>query len=113
MPPAVGQIVPLTDCLLASEQANEARERIVDWCWLQSLTVYDRRANSGVLRNLVVREGRRTGQIQARLVTARGATIDRDSLVAAAGRLDGMLWTRQSGRGGNDDGRGDRAAGGI
>ena len=34
------------------------------------MPAYDRRAGSGVLRNLVVREGRRTGQIQTRLVTS-------------------------------------------
>ena len=32
---------------------------------------YDRRTQEGVLRNLVVREGRRTGELQVRLVTSR------------------------------------------
>lgn len=90
------EIVPLTDCKLASEPANAARERIVAWCREQGLTVYDRRSGEGVLRNLVVREGRRTGQVQARLVTSEKAQLDRDSLVAAAAPLDGLLWTRQS-----------------
>ena len=35
----------------------------------ESIPAYDRRAREGVLRNLVVREGWRTGQIQTRLVT--------------------------------------------
>src|SRR5262249_31794377 len=35
-----------------------------------AVPAYDRRSRQGVLRNLVVREGRRTGQIQTRLVTA-------------------------------------------
>jgi 23S rRNA (uracil1939-C5)-methyltransferase len=90
------EIVPLTDCRLASEPANAVRERIVAWCQQQNLSVYDRRANTGVLRNLVVREGRRTGAIQARLVTAAGATLDTESLITAAGELDGLLWTQQS-----------------
>ena len=38
----------------------------------EGLTAYDSRAETGVLRNLVVREGRRTGQIQTRLVTSAG-----------------------------------------
>ena len=88
------EIVPITDCLLASQPANAARERIVAWCRDQGLTAYDRRTGEGLLRNLVVREGRRTHAIQARLITSAG-TIDRDSLVAAAGDgLDGLLWTR-------------------
>jgi 23S rRNA (uracil1939-C5)-methyltransferase len=87
------EIVPITDCLLASEPANAARERVVGWCREQGLAAYDRRSGTGTLRNLVVREGRRTGALQVRLVTSP-ATLDRASLVAAAGALDGLLWTQ-------------------
>ncbi len=89
------EIVPLTDCQLASEPANAARERIVGWCREQGLSAYDRRSNAGALRNLVVREGRRTGAIQARLVTSAEVKLESESLIAAAGPLDGLLWTRQ------------------
>ena len=89
------EIVGIEDCLLASEAANAARERIVAWCREQGLSAYDRRSGEGMLRNLVVREGRRTGAIQVRLVTAEGR-IDRASLAAAGEGLDGLLWTRQS-----------------
>jgi 23S rRNA (uracil1939-C5)-methyltransferase len=90
------EIVPLSDCLLASEPANAVRERIVQWCREQGLTAYDRRTNAGFLRNLVVREGRRTGAIQARLVTSDDTDgLDRESLVAAAASgVSGLLWTR-------------------
>jgi 23S rRNA (uracil1939-C5)-methyltransferase len=87
------EIVPIEDCLLASEPANAARERIVAWCREQGLTAYDRRTHEGLLRNLVVREGRRTGALQVRLVTGPGR-LDRDSLIAAGDGLDGLLWTR-------------------
>jgi 23S rRNA (uracil1939-C5)-methyltransferase len=62
-------IVPVEDCLLASEHGNAARNAVLDWARRESVPAYDRRARRGVLRNLVVREGRRTGQIQTRLVT--------------------------------------------
>jgi 23S rRNA (uracil1939-C5)-methyltransferase len=90
------EIVALSDCLLASEPANAVRERIVQWCREQGLTAYDRRTNVGFLRNLVVREGRRTGALQARLVTSDDADgLDREALVAAvASGLEGLLWTR-------------------
>ncbi len=88
------EIVGLSDCRLASHRANEARERIVRWCREQRLTVYDRPTGEGLLRNLVVREGRRTDALQVRLVTAPGA-LDRDSLALAGAGLDGVLWTRQ------------------
>jgi 23S rRNA (uracil1939-C5)-methyltransferase len=87
------EIVEIDDCLLASESANAARERIVEWCRSQDLTAYDRRTGQGRLRNLVVREGRRTGQLQARLVTTPGE-LDGESLAGAAEPLDGLLWTQ-------------------
>jgi 23S rRNA (uracil1939-C5)-methyltransferase len=62
-------IVGVEDCLLASERGNAARNEVRDWARLESIPAYDRRARRGVLRNLVVREGRRTGQLQTRLVT--------------------------------------------
>jgi 23S rRNA (uracil1939-C5)-methyltransferase len=46
-----------------------------------------------LLRNLVVREGRRTGQLQVRLTTARGQ-LDDAGLAQAAGGVDGLLWTQ-------------------
>ncbi|MGH2914437.1 MAG: class I SAM-dependent RNA methyltransferase, partial [Solirubrobacteraceae bacterium] len=81
------EIVTFDDCLLASQRANEARERIVAWCRAQGLAAYDRRLGEGLLRNLVVREGVRSGAIQVRLVTSDGQ-LDRDSLVSAAAGLD-------------------------
>jgi 23S rRNA (uracil1939-C5)-methyltransferase len=89
------EIVEVSDCLLASEPANAARERVVGWCRAQGLAPYDRRSGEGVLRNLVVREGRSTGQLQVRLVTgADTGDLDREGLVAAAAPCDGLLLTR-------------------
>jgi 23S rRNA (uracil1939-C5)-methyltransferase len=87
------QIVEIRDCLLASEAANAARERVVDWCRSQGLTAYDRRTGDGLLRNLVVRESRRGGELQVRLVTSPGR-IDREGLARAAEPVGGLLWTQ-------------------
>ena len=87
------EIVELSDCMLASEAGNRAREEVVGWCRAQGLVAYDRRTNQGFLRNLVVREGRRTGEIQVRLVTSPGK-LDSDSLITAAPSANGLLWTR-------------------
>jgi 23S rRNA (uracil1939-C5)-methyltransferase len=64
------EVVNVQDCFLASERNNEARNHVREWARAEGLGAYDRRAREGVLRNLVVREGRRTGQIQTRLVTS-------------------------------------------
>jgi 23S rRNA (uracil1939-C5)-methyltransferase len=63
-------IVDVDDCQLASEAGNAARNAVRDWARLEAVSVYDGRSKEGILRNLVVREGRRTGQIQTRLVTS-------------------------------------------
>ncbi len=65
-------VVGAEDCHLASERGNAARNEVRDWARREGIEHYDRRARTGVLRNLVVREGRRTGQIQTRLVTSPG-----------------------------------------
>jgi 23S rRNA (uracil1939-C5)-methyltransferase len=64
------EIVDVDDCHLPSEANNAARNAVRKWAHDSGLTSYDSRRNTGTLRNLVVREGRRTGQIQTRLVTS-------------------------------------------
>jgi 23S rRNA (uracil1939-C5)-methyltransferase len=116
--PAGGnRVVAMQDCLLASEQGNLARDLAVRWCRAQGLSAWERSRTRGAgpeaerlrrtgagadgrarLRNLVVREGRRTGQLQVRIVTTDGE-LDAGLLAAAlsAGlgeRLSGVLWTR-------------------
>jgi 23S rRNA (uracil1939-C5)-methyltransferase len=86
------EIVPITDCLLASERSNAAREQVLAWCRGQGLQAMDRRTQAGMLRNLVVREGRRTGELQVRLVTGPGE-LDGASLAAAVD-CEGLMWTR-------------------
>jgi 23S rRNA (uracil1939-C5)-methyltransferase len=66
------QIVAMEDCLLASERSNALRREVLQWCREQGLRAWDRRSGEGLLRNLVVREGRRTGEFQVRLVTSKG-----------------------------------------
>jgi 23S rRNA (uracil1939-C5)-methyltransferase len=82
----------VSDDILASDAINAVRERVKAWCREQGLSAYDRRSKSGFLRNLVVREGRRSGQVQARLVTSRGE-FEKDQFAAAAD-VYGVLWTQ-------------------
>jgi 23S rRNA (uracil1939-C5)-methyltransferase len=63
--------VDVDDCHLSSETGNEARNAVREWARAESIPAFDARTRRGVLRNLAVREGRRTGQIQTRLVTTK------------------------------------------
>jgi 23S rRNA (uracil1939-C5)-methyltransferase len=85
------KIIDLEDSLLGSERANRARAQVMDFCRANALPAYDRRSRTGLLRNLVVREGRRTGELQVRLVTAPG-TINTDAFAEAI-EADSLLWS--------------------
>jgi 23S rRNA (uracil1939-C5)-methyltransferase len=107
-PAGWNQVVPIEDCLLASELGNEARRIALRWCREQGLRAWERglrhtnpgRDGRALLRNLVVREGRRGGPaLQVRLVSTDGALEEIPELAAAlaAGlgeHLSGVLWTR-------------------
>jgi 23S rRNA (uracil1939-C5)-methyltransferase len=88
-------VAPMEECLLISERADAARRQVLEWARAQGLSAYDRRSHHGLLRNLVVREGRRTGQLQVRLVTgpAPDDAFDVESLVATVD-CEGLFWTR-------------------
>ena len=91
-PGSWSEIVAMDDCLLASEPGNRARREVLAFCREHGLPAWDRRTGEGLLRNLVIREGRRSGQLQVRLVTVEA---DLDAVILAD-RLDvhGLLWTR-------------------
>jgi 23S rRNA (uracil1939-C5)-methyltransferase len=82
--------------ILASERVDELREAVKAWCRAEGLTAWDRRSQQGLLRNLVVREGRRTGQVQARIVSSPGSTFRVEEL-AAATPSDSFLLTHAAG----------------
>jgi 23S rRNA (uracil1939-C5)-methyltransferase len=86
------EIVPMDDCKLASERGNAVREQVLAFARGQGLTAWDRREHRGFLRNLVVREGRRTGAMQVRLITSPGK-LDVEALIAAV-ECDGLYWTQ-------------------
>jgi 23S rRNA (uracil1939-C5)-methyltransferase len=82
--------------ILASDRVDELREAVKAWCREEGLTAWDRRGQLGLLRNLVVREGRRTGQLQARLVSSPGSSFRAEQLAAAV-PAESFLWTRAAG----------------
>ena len=65
-------VVDVDDCLLASVLGNARRNEVRDWVRREGLPAYDRRTGAGLMRNLIVREGRGTGELQTRLVTSPG-----------------------------------------
>ena len=87
-----GVIDPVEDDVLASERVDAVRERVRAWCVDEGLPPWDREAHTGLLRNLVVREGRRTGELQVRIVTSPEPFPAR--AFAEAVEAESVLWTR-------------------
>jgi 23S rRNA (uracil1939-C5)-methyltransferase len=85
-------IDPVSEDILASERVDGLRAAVEAWCREEGVSAYDRGDHTGLLRNLVVREGRRTGQLQARIVTSPGDF--RALELAAALPVESVLWTR-------------------
>jgi 23S rRNA (uracil1939-C5)-methyltransferase len=67
------RLMAVETCHIASEESNELRRAFERWAREEQLVAYDQRTREGFLRHLVVREGRRTGQLLAMLVTGPGA----------------------------------------
>ncbi len=92
------RIEHIEDCKLASEVGNRARNLVYQWCLEEGLEPYDRKYQQGFLRNLVIREGVRTGDLQIRIVTSPGE-FDVTSLAAHLEEsldhpVTGLLWTQ-------------------
>jgi 23S rRNA (uracil1939-C5)-methyltransferase len=97
------RVVAIEDCLLASELGNLTRDTAAAWAREQGLGAWTRGeepSGEPLLRNLVVREGRHTGQVQVRLVTTPGevnvASLAEELRGVLGERLSGLLWTRSS-----------------
>ena len=89
------EIEDVTEDVLASEEIDAVRNAARAWAREEGLSAWDRRSGDGFLRNLVVREGRRSGQLQVRLVTSEG-DFRAESFAAALG-ADSVLWTQTGG----------------
>ena len=76
------EVVDLASCLLASPLGNRIRERVRQWALAEGMPPYDQRAQTGILRHVVVREAPTTGQALVMVVTAPGAEAAVDRLAA-------------------------------
>jgi 23S rRNA (uracil1939-C5)-methyltransferase len=65
---AFDRVVPITTCLIQSDAANAILSEVRDWASGSGLSRYDTRAHTGLLRQVVIREGKRTGEIMVALI---------------------------------------------
>ena len=86
------ELIAIDHCHIASDRSNDVRRAFERWAAEHGLEAYDQRAGTGFLRHLVVREGVRSGELLALLVTAEGALPEPDGLSPALpGSLVGVV----------------------
>ncbi len=88
-------IVDIDECMIATPLGNRLREAVRRWALDEGVAPYDQRAQEGVLRHVVTREGVNTGQALVNIVTTAGAeeVVDRlaERLVGDCPELVGLV----------------------
>jgi 23S rRNA (uracil1939-C5)-methyltransferase len=70
------EVLEVEECWLTDELGNAIRDAVRDWAREEGLEAYAQADASGYLRNLVVRQGRNTGQALVQLVTGPGEKFE-------------------------------------
>ena len=62
------QVVPVRKCLIQGNEADQARQQIVDWMQQHHVSVYDEKTDKGLVRHIYVRTAVVTKQVMVCLV---------------------------------------------
>jgi 23S rRNA (uracil1939-C5)-methyltransferase len=81
------EVLDVERCWLTTDLGNAIREVVKEWARAEGVPAYDQERQEGYLRHLVVREGRKTGQALAVLVTAPGRLDGAERLVECLRRF--------------------------
>ena len=77
-----GRTVGLTKCPIFSSAVDEIFPAVLEFAKEKGLAAHNPRKGRGILRHLVLREGKRTGDLMVLLVTAPGSGVDFGELAA-------------------------------
>jgi len=69
VPQRYDKVVNIEECWLQSEGSSAIVNTVRDVCQKLNLSVYSTKTHEGYLRHLVIREGKRTGEVMVNLVT--------------------------------------------
>jgi len=76
-------IIDMDSCLIQNETADRVIGIVRGWMDRYGIEAYDEQGNSGTVRNIMVREGFRTGEVMVVIVTRTRQMPRRDELVEA------------------------------
>lgn len=77
------RVFNLTDCRLQSEASNRAVEAVRSFAVDNGLSAYGLKSHAGLLRYLMIRDGKNTGELMVNLVTSGDDFTGGDALVEA------------------------------
>lgn len=66
-------------CMLVDDDFNTIRKNVLDFCVGQGYRHYNPKSHKGLLRNLIIRRGERTGELLVCLVTTAQETFDEEA----------------------------------
>jgi len=82
IPQRFDKVLDIDECYLQSETSYKIVNAVREFCLEQGLSIYSTFSHTGYLRNLVIRESRRTGELMVNLVTAEDNAGAMQSLCA-------------------------------
>ncbi|MCQ2551061.1 MAG: 23S rRNA (uracil(1939)-C(5))-methyltransferase RlmD [Clostridia bacterium] len=86
-----GQFMSITTvdcCQLVTEDFNKILSFTLDFCIEKGYSKYHKRKHTGLLRNLIIRKGFRTGELLVNIVTSSDGTFAEDEYVKGLLNLD-------------------------
>ncbi|MGH0005266.1 23S rRNA (uracil(1939)-C(5))-methyltransferase RlmD [Enterococcus gallinarum] len=75
------RLVAIDDCLVQEKATQDVINGLVQLLNKYQLTIYDERKNSGILRTLMVRVGRATGEVQVVFITNSSKLPQKNALI--------------------------------
>jgi 23S rRNA (uracil-5-)-methyltransferase RumA len=97
-------VIDVSGCMIAPEDFETVRKRVLEFAREKNYGFRHKKMRSGFLRNLIVRNGIRTGEILVNLVTTSEGELDADAFVKCItdanlnAKISGILHTIYDGR---------------
>lgn len=92
-------VVNTDDCMLVDSDFNLIRKSVLEFCLSHGYERYNPKSHRGLLRNLIIRKGERTGELLVCIVTTNEADFDDEAYVKMlldlplAGTIVGVMHT--------------------
>jgi 23S rRNA (uracil1939-C5)-methyltransferase len=89
-------VFDLEECYLCAEVAAEIVKKVRNWANEEGLVIFDNHHQDGLLRNLIIREGKNTGELMVNLETSENSFPCVDSfreLFKDDERITSLIWS--------------------